>query len=107
MIVGTSSVDEQELSRHVDTITEFYAYCDSLVPREFRHNKKIRDNQRYVCALMIRKNNEIKWDRKKYLINQVMRESKVTGYTDTLHDVEEIFEFASKKLMDKYNGRGL
>lgn len=107
MIVGTLSVNQQELARHIDTISGYYAYCDSLIPNAFRHNEKIRANQRYVCAMMIRKNTAISWDRKRYLITQIMRETSITGYTDTLHDAEEILEFASKQLMEKYYRRGL
>lgn len=105
MIVGQSLVDEKELSRHLSSYEEFIEYCDELVPNGYRHRQDICMNQRYYCALLIRKNKLISWDVKKDLLNTIMSNNKVIGFTNAVIDVSLLNSFIDERRMMRYDRR--
>lgn len=105
MLLGVFNVEENELIRHVNSKDEFYAYCDSLVPKEFRHCKEILNNQRYLCTLILRKSKKVGWDIKKDLIISILSEVRVVGLTDSCIEVSQLYLYISKKDMEEFRRR--
>lgn len=96
MIVGTSKIDDLELSKHIDSTDDFKQYCISLVPEEFRHLEAIISNQMYICCLYLRRSNRVSWDIKKDIINEVLREVHIVGCTNELINVTEILMYLER-----------
>lgn len=105
MLLGKAVIEGAELKAHISSLEDFYGYCDSLVPEEFRHLKQIRDNQRYLCAMVLRKSNLVPWDKKKDLLVSIMSETRVIGLTDVCIDISQLYEYISRKRMEKYKRR--
>lgn len=105
MIVGQSLINEAELAKHLSSYEEFCNYCDNLIPNGYRHRIDISMNQRYYCALLIRKNKYITWDIKKDLINTIMANNKVTGFTNSVIDVSLLSSFIDERRMMRYDRR--
>lgn len=102
MLVGKINIDVEKLKKNTYSKEMFCAYCDSLVPAEFRHRKEIINNQRYICCLVMRNSKLISWDVKKPLINEVMKGLRITGYTDTLLEVGSLFDYTDVKRVNKF-----
>lgn len=102
MLLGKSDVDIIELRKHMVDYETYCAYCDSLIPEEFRHVKELCDNQRYYCAMNIRKSEDIPWDKKKDLIVTVMSNVTVTGLTDMCIDIETLKPYMGRARMEKF-----
>lgn len=107
MLLGKALIDENVLKRHVSSLAEFYNYCDSLIPEDFRHVSQLRDNQRYLCTLLLRKSEKIPWEVKKDIITAVMSSTRVTGLTDSCIEVSQLYEYISKDKMEGYKRRFL
>lgn len=104
MLVGRSGIKMDELERNVHSAEELIEYADSLVPEEFRHNEKICSNQRYLCCMHLRKSGKISWDRKKEIIDKVLKGCMITGYADSLVEVSRIYMYVDLKKVLKYLG---
>ena len=102
MIVGKVEVDVSVLAKHIKNKEEFLAYCDSLVPSEFRHNEHIINNQRYLCCLLLRKTNYVPWSQKKELLDEVMSSIRIVGYVDILIEANVIFSMVDNSKLNKY-----
>lgn len=106
MLVGKSDVNMSELVKHTKSSEEFLNYSDSLVPEDFKHNKSIIDNQRYLCCLLLRSYSGVSWDIKKKLLDEVMPAIRIVGYTDALIDVNSLFGLVNKGKLLKYKKKG-
>lgn len=102
MLLGKAIIEEAELGRHIASKEEFYLWCDNMIPEEFRHVKEIRDNQRYLCTLILRKSDKVAWDKKKDLIISILTETRVTGLTDSCIEVSQLSDYIGRPLMEKY-----
>ena len=107
MLVGKSDVDTSELVKHTRTSEEFLMYTDSLVPYDFRHNKTIVDNQRYLCCLLLRSCDGVSWDIKKKILDDVMPAIHIVGFTDMLIDVNSLFGLINKDKLMKFKKKGV
>lgn len=96
MIVGTSIIDDLELSKHIKSVNDFKEYCISLVPKEFQHLQAIINNQLYICCLHLRRNDRVSWDVKKEIINEVLREVHIVGCTNELINVTDILMYLER-----------
>lgn len=105
MIVGQSLINESELARHLSSYEEYCEYCDALIPNGYSHRIDIRMNQRYYCALLIRKNKFVSWEIKKDLLNTIMANNKVTGFTNAVIDVSLLGSFIDERRMKRYDRR--
>ena len=101
MLVGKSDVAIQELERRVKDVEEFKKYCDSLVPEEFKHISAIRNNQRYICCLILRTSKCIPWNIKLSCINRVMQDIQIVCYTDMLIEVDILLGMIDKERVNK------
>lgn len=102
MLVGKSYVELHDLVRHTKDVDMFKEYCDSLVPSEFKHVQAIIDNQRYLCCLVLRQAKTVDWDKKSQIIESVMRDIKIIGFTDTVVEVSTLFGLADKERILQY-----
>ena len=101
MLIGTSKISHG-LEEHISSFEDFMEYARSLVPQEFRHNEALINNQAYFNAMTLRKLNSVSWDLKKDLIEIVMRNITVSGYTDVVIDIEAIYDYVNKSRVDKF-----
>lgn len=102
MLVGKSNVNLQELLAHTATAEAFIEYSDSLVPSEFRHVKAIIDNQRYLCCLLLRQSKSISWDKKKEILDCVLYDVHIVGYTNCVIEVGTLFALTNRENVNKY-----
>jgi len=102
MIVGKISISIKDLEKHLRSVEDFCDYSDSLVPVEFRHNKAIIDNQRYLCALYIRKTNVKEWKERQRFMEQIMKTCKITGYASFLVEAGTLVNMCNKDKLKKY-----
>lgn len=106
MIVGNSNITIEDVVNHSRSYEELIEYSDSQIPIEWRHITEIVNNQRYVCALLLRKSN-VKWDKKKPIIDRIMSEVTIVGYTNTLYDAKAIWGELDVKEVQSYYERSL
>lgn len=104
MLIGKASVDKAKLLASLKTVDKFIAFSDSLVPEEFRHVQAILSNQRYICCLLLRKEKSVDWNVKKEIIEKVMEDISIVGYTDVLIEVNKLFAFADMRKVKRYLG---
>lgn len=104
MLVGKASIKMDELERHSRSAEELTEYADSLVPEEFRHNLSICYNQRYLCCVHLRKSARVSWDRKKEVIDKVLAECRIVGYTDSLIEISRLYMYVDLECVMKYLG---
>ena len=97
MLVGKSNIELHDLLKHIQNAETFTEYCDSLVPSEFRHVQAIIDNQRYLCCLMLRQAKTVDWSVKSQIIENVMCDIKIIGFTDMIIEVNTLFGLADKE----------
>lgn len=102
MLVGKTDVDVRELEVRARDKEEFIKYSDSLIPKDFIHIKAVIDNQRYLCCLLIRASNKVSWEVKKELLDRIMPEISIVGFTDTLIEVNTLFGIANMDKVEKY-----
>lgn len=105
MLVGTSNVNEVQLIKSCKSYERYCEYCDSLVPDAYKHRQDILMNQRYYCALIIRKSNALSWGVKKDLINTIMEHNKATGLTSAVLEVGLLTDYIDEKKMKRYDRR--
>ena len=101
MLIGTSKISHG-LEEHISSFEDFMNFARSLVPQEFRHNEALVHNQAYFNAMTLRKSQSISWDKKKDLIETVMKNISVSGYTDVVIDIEAIYDYVDKERVDKF-----
>lgn len=106
MIVGNSNLSIEDVTNHSNSYEELIEFSDLQIPEEWRHVQAIIDNQRYVCALLLRKSS-LKWDKKKPIIDRIMSEVSVVGYSDTLYDAKTIWSEISREGVRNYYERSL
>lgn len=102
MIVGTANINIDELLKHVLDEQELIDYIDSLIPPLFREVEKIRMNQRYLCAMQIRNSLAIEWGKKKEVAEFLESDIEVTGYTDSLLEIEAIYDGCNHEKLNEY-----
>ena len=95
MIIGTVQVSEEILALKAKDPEVFKQYCRSLVPEEYRHVQAIVDNQIYYCCLLLRASKQISWDEKRNLLNKVMWDLKITGFTGSLIEAKSLLDYAN------------
>lgn len=101
MLIGTSKISNG-LERHIDSYEDFMEYAKSLVPQEYRHNTALIHNQAYFNAMTLRKATYIPWEKKKELLETVMKSITVSGYTDVIIDIDAIYDYVDNKRVDKF-----
>lgn len=101
MLIGTSKISH-DLEKHITSLEDFMGYARSLVPQEFRHNEALVHNQAYYNAMVLRKSVNVAWDKKKEIIETVMKSITVSGYTDVVIDIESINDFVDMNRVDKF-----
>jgi len=107
MIVGASRVDKQELVLASTSVQSFEEFCVAQVPDEFKHCREIVDNQKYLCCIILRSIKTVPWDKKKPVIDDVMRGLSIVGFTDTLVEATSLLGVANLKRVKKFKERGL
>lgn len=107
MIVGKSGTTEDEVFEHSGSYEQLIAFSDSLIPEEWRHVQAIVGNQRYVCALLLRKCRRVKWEKKKPIIERILSECSIVGYSDTLYDAKSIWAELNVDKVQEYYERSL
>lgn len=107
MIVGEVNVTVEDVATHSSSYEKLIEFSDNLIPSEWRHVPAIRDNQRYLCALLLRKCSSITWDKKKPIIDRILSEVRVVGYVNELFDAKQIWSEVSVEGVMKYYERSL
>lgn len=102
LLVGKIDISIAELVKHDNSIEEFIAYADSLVPKEFAHIPQILQNQRYINCLAYRKKTMINWDKKKEICNGVLRTINVSGFTDRLIEVNDLMNAVDSQVLESF-----
>lgn len=97
MVIGVIDICKSKLVGHIGSVEEFIAYCDALVPQEFRHVEAIVGNQRYLCCITLRSMGNVPWDKRKEIISAVLRDTRIVGYTDTLIEAESLLRMSDIK----------
>ena len=105
MIVGTKYVDMSELHRNCTDVMALREYCRLLVPRLFRHDTRIVDNQKYYVAMLVRNIRSIPFDRRKDLYEGLLHGVRVTGIINTIYDVEEAIGEVDMEKLARYRNR--
>ena len=106
MIVGNSSLSVEDVVNHSGSYEELVQFSDSQIPDEWKHIQAIVDNQRYVCALLLRRSS-VKWEHKKGIIDRIMSEVTILGYPNVLYDTKAIWGEISRDGVKKYYERSL
>lgn len=101
MMIGTSNLS-YGLEEHINSFEDFMEFAKSLVPQEFRHNDVLVNNQAYFNAMTLRKLNSVSWEAKKELIETVMKNITVSGYTDVVIEIEAIYDYVDMNRVNKY-----
>ncbi len=107
MIIGNASLTVEDVEMHASSYEELTKYSDSQIPEEWRHLQVIVDNQRYICAMLLRKSTKIEWKEKRELIDRILSEVKIVGYTDVLYDAKTIWSLISRERVLEYYERSL
>lgn len=100
MFVGSSKLDSNYLKkifREPDRIRE---YSDSLIPKEFSHIKELKDNQLYYICMSMRKLGITDYRTLNSTIHELLKGLRVTGYVNSIIDVEFIYNIVN---LDKVN----
>ena len=101
MLIGTSKISHG-LESHISSYEDFMEFARSLVPQEFRHNLALINNQAYFNAMTLRKSANVPWDKKKDIIEVVMRNITVSGYTDVIIDIESIYDYVDSNRVERF-----
>lgn len=102
MLVGKADIDLRELEVRAGDKDKFLDYVDSLVPIDFKHIPSIVSNQRYICCQLLRTSNKVSWEVKKDLIDSIMLQISIVGYTDSLIEANTLFGVINKDKVLKY-----
>ena len=102
MIVGKIDVPLKELAVRMSDVDKFCEYCDSLVPQEYQHVQIIKDNQRYLCCLYLRKLDTKNWKARQRFMDEVMSKCSVVGYASSLIEVGTLIPMCDKNKLQKY-----
>lgn len=106
MIIGMADIPEAEITKHVQSVEGFCAYCEQLVPEEYRHVQAIVDNQKYYCCLVVRRIAGISWSKKRELIGTVMCGVRVIGYVDSVIEVSMLNDMVNRERLQAFKERG-
>lgn len=90
MIVGTKYIDRGDLFRHCKTVQMLKDYCEMLVPRVIRHDKRIVDNQRYLVAMYVRDFKSLPYTSRKELYEGLLDGVSITGLANCLYDFDDL-----------------
>lgn len=102
MLVGCSNITSEDVSTHSKSVETLFKYADSLVPEEYRNCAGIRDNQRYMCCMLLRKSTTVSWDKKKALLNEALPQIRISGLADSIVSVELLSRYADRKRLDSF-----
>ena len=92
MIVGTKYIDRGDLFRHCKTVQMLKDYCEMLVPRVIRHDKRIVDNQKYLVlgAMYVRDSKPLPNPSRKELYEGLLEGVSITGLANCLYDFDDL-----------------
>lgn len=102
MIVGNGSITIADVESHSASADVLIEYSDSLIPEEYKHIKEIRDNQRYLCCLLLRQSSTVPWDRKKEILDRVLYDTRITGFTDSVVEARSVWDFVDRSRLEMY-----
>lgn len=106
MIVGTKDVEYSAIRAHCTDVETLSNYCEMLVPRIIRHDKRIVNNQKYYIAMIVRTMQSIPWNRRKELYEGLLRGVSVTGVINTIYDFNDVLnDIDIDKLARYINGK--
>lgn len=107
MIIGTKDVAAEDVRKHCGNVETLRQYCELLVPRILRHDKRILANQKYYVALIVRDIKSIPFDRRRELYEGLLEGVAVTGLANEIYDWEDILaQIDINKLADFINKGG-
>lgn len=90
MIVGTKTINMEELSKHTKSHEALEDYALRLVPKYLRHHEAITMNQKYLVALHLRKIESIPYKKRKELCETLLSGIHITGVPTQLYDMSDI-----------------
>lgn len=99
MVVGCSSINFDELRKHLGSPESVLGYTLSLVPTWAKGIKGIEDNQRYFIALHIRKMLSIPYNKRKELTDALVNKICITGISSTVTSITDIVEHCDKEIL--------
>ena len=102
MLVGTTNIDTNELSKHCNSAEDLIAYSDSLVPSYFRGVREIVNNQRYYTAVILRnfyKNDYNKWHP---LCNALLTGVRVVGSLTDIYTCKDLLQECDAHMIYKF-----
>lgn len=102
MLVGNANITVDNVSAHASSVQTLFEYSDSLIPREYANCKGIRDNQRYLCCVLLRKSTTVSWDHKKKLLNEAMPQIRVSGLANSVLSVDILKTYANQERLNGY-----
>lgn len=90
MIVGKKVIDVERLRAVYLKPSALERYCESLIPRYARHLPHILDNQKYLVALAIRKEETLPIKLRKDICETLLKNTVVKGYLHSITEVEDL-----------------
>lgn len=104
MIIGKINVDTKSLLINAKTPEMFKQFCKNLVPADFQHVEAIVQNQMYYCCLLYRQQDSVKWETKENLINAVLQDVRVVGFTNEVTEIQQVYAYIDRDRLNKYLG---
>lgn len=102
MIVGNKNIDLGKLRRVCKTEESLVNFCESLVPKYVRHISAIRDNQRYLVALHLRRIESIPFKEREYWSNYLTNDIRVTGLLNSIVDFNDLISHTDIRTLVNY-----
>lgn len=90
MLVGTKRIDHTELREAIDTRHTIEMYITRLIPTCLQHLPAVKDNQRYLVALHIRRLTGVNFTHKMNIANELVEGVTVQGSINNVYDIEDI-----------------
>ena len=107
MLVGKANIEKRDLIFKCKTAEDIRALAISLIPKEFSHIPEIVDNQIYIICLHIRRCDDIKWSFKRPLIDEAMKDIKISGYIDRVIECRTLLAFTDMKRLHSFYKKGV
>lgn len=106
MIVGTKDVSPEEVKKHCRSAAELVRYSEQLVPRLFRHDERIVQNQKYLVALVVRDLKSIPFDTRKKLYEELLTGVAITGVANEIYDTDYLLSQVDIDKLANYINKG-
>lgn len=100
MLVGTKVIDPNKFNK-IKSVEQLERFSLSLVPEVIRHIPSIVDNQKYLVALYFRKYSELKYARKKEILDKFTENLSIKGSLSSLVSFEDILFESNVDLLMK------